>query len=121
MSCSSCCHRNGQSGVRTPIDPPSDEIMRNEAAGVAGDGRCIFAQTYSGRLIADYPGSDGNVAIVEFWDRGIRLIDPSLLAIAPALAQHLAPSIDGHVGAFPRIHRLLDVVAGNAKAIERRR
>src|ERR1700731_4885895 len=102
MSCSSCCHRNGKAVCQRRSDPRSNEVMRNEAAGVAGDGRRIFAQAYSSRLVADDPGSDGNVAVVEFRDRGISLIDPSLLAVASTLAQHLAASIDGHVGTFPR-------------------
>src|ERR1700682_716804 len=101
MSCSSCCHRTGKAACEPRSDPRSNEVMRNEAAGVAGDGRRIFAQAYSSRLVADDPGSDGNVAVVEFRDLGIRLIDPSLPSIASALAQHLASSIDGHVGAFP--------------------
>src|SRR5438045_3714111 len=101
--------------------PHLHEVVRHEAAGVAGDRRGIFAYADARRLLADDPRSYGGVAVPEFGDGRVRLIDVAFGAIATLFSDHLTAAIDGDVPAFARQQRLLHVVAGNFVALEKRR
>src|SRR6266478_6363956 len=95
--------------------------MWYEMAAVAGDRRHILADADPRRLVADDPRTYNCIAVTEARKRCIGLVDPALVAVTPALAQHLGPAIHGDVRALARIQRLLHIVAGNPKSLERRR
>src|SRR5690348_3536502 len=95
--------------------------MRYEMTGVAGDRRRVFPHADPRRLVANDPGSDQGVTVAEAWKRRVRLVDPPFFAVGPAFAKHLGASVDGDVGAFARVQRLLHVIPGDPEPLERSR
>jgi len=69
----------GLSSTREPEETPdralpgwnaSDDAVRDEASGVAGDGRNVFGDADAGRLVADQPAVDDVVPPTESRPRG---------------------------------------------------
>src|SRR5258706_12709353 len=57
------------------------EIMRHELAAVGGNRRGIFAYADPGGFVADDPGTDDGIALIECGQVGARLIDKTLRAV----------------------------------------
>src|SRR5437879_4469901 len=100
-------------------DAASCEVVRYEMAAVTSDRRHILPDADSRRLIADDPRADDGVTVAEARQRRIGLVDPAFGAVSSTFAQHLGAAIDGDVGALARVQRLLNVIAGNPKSLER--